>query len=155
MWMRRDTPLNFYAEMELTFLDKNDPDGNSRAGFVVDGKGLLIMPKGNVFGFGYPKIADFETGKPVKLTLIRKCTKEGAEYVFLVNGKEIKREKTALPKEILDALAAAGEGAELEKLAVKSKPLMIFGHKTNVSMDNFQLSSDKSSSAGASSAAGR
>ena len=141
MQMKRDTPVNFYAEMELAFLDKNDPDGNSRAGFEIDGKYFLISPKGNVFTWPYPAIADFETGKPVKLTLIRKCSKESADYVFLVNGKEFKREKASLPKEILDALGAAGEGAGMENMTGRSKPLKIFAYKTNVVMDNFQLCS--------------
>ena len=153
--MKSDTPLNFCAEMELTFLDKNNPNGNSRVGFVIDGKYFMIMPEGKAFLFGYKAIPDFETGKPVKMTLSRTCSKNGAEYVFKANGMEVTKMNAELPKEIQKALAEAGGAAELENLTVKSSPLMIFANGTNVSIDNFQLWLVKSSGAGASSAAGR
>jgi len=133
--LRRDTPKDFYAEVDFTFDSIHNPQGNSRAGFCIDGKYYLISPLGAIFGWRGEPIAGYEVGKPVKLTLIRKCTSTSAQYIFLVNGKEIRREMIALPtellleaalkedqkKETIDDLEAMLEGNDLDALLVEEE----------------------------------
>ena len=137
--MRRDTPANFYAEMELSFGTKDNPQGNSRAGFVIDGKYFLISPEGRIFGWRGEAIDGFETGKPVKLTLIRQCSKMNANYVFLVNGKEVKREVAPLPEGLLASAGNVTDAPIVENPEVKPKPLGIFVYTKSVVVDNFRL----------------
>jgi hypothetical protein len=141
--MRRNTPLDFYAEMEITFQDKYNPQKNSRTGFLIDGKYFLVMPTGKIFKFGYNSIPDFAIGKPVRMLLIRNCSKKSAEYIFRVNGMEVSRLKTALPNDSQHILAMPGAEIEQEKQLEKSNPLVIFAYNANVAIDNFKLYSVK------------
>lgn len=87
MAMRRETPDDFWAEMDLTF----DCPSDSRAGFAVGKHYFLITPGGYTFGWRGQPVDGFEIGKPTRLTLARKRFGASALYVFKANGKELQR----------------------------------------------------------------
>lgn len=136
LYMRRDTPANFYAEMDLAF---GLSDGKFRAGFEVDGKYYTISATGVIFGWRGEAIDGFETGKPVKLTLIRQCSRKNACYVFQVNGKEVKREVAPLPKGLQPDAGTGTDAPISENPEVKLKPLGIFVYAKSTVVDNFRL----------------
>jgi len=118
--MRRQTPDDFWAELDLTFDSPKDPNGNSRAGFTVGKHYFLLSPQGRHFMWRGKSIEGFEIGKPTRITLIRKCSKTTALYVFKANGKELQRASFPLD-------------------ADKKTPLQTFCYGTTIRIDNFKL----------------
>lgn len=96
--MRRDTPDNFYVEMEVT-INKNEKSKDGFCGLLVgdykfllryDGRTWMIYKlegKSRAQGKVSP-IDGFEFGKPVKMTLIRQVKNGVAQYTYIVNGKD-------------------------------------------------------------------
>lgn len=146
--MRAPTPLEFYAEMDVTMDMSQQPDkskwGSAFCGFMIEGFRFQVLPSGNTWMIwklpGWEKangkqvaIDGFELGKPFKLTLIRKVENNVATYRFKANGKDAGNFSCAAP------VALAG-GAEAYS------PLDIFSYNVNMAIDNFSLCSVKRSS---------
>lgn len=131
--IRRDTPEEFYAEMDITVNKKLPPPGKGFCGFKIEGFLFTITSDGGYWLASSPKesggtglggkIADFQFGKPVKVSLARKVENDAAKYIFRVNGKEAVTRIFNLKKQ--------SNG--------KYKPLIIFSYKIDMSIDNFGL----------------
>lgn len=146
MWMRRDTPLEFCAEMDVTMDMSHKPDrktwAGANCGFKIEGFAFYVLPEsGNSWviyrlpGWTKPegiqiKIDDFELGKPLKLTLIRKVDNGNATYIFRGNGKDIGRF-------VYEAPTPDANG--------KYKPLIFISNGVTMTLDNFILSTVRDS----------
>lgn len=97
--MRRDTPEEFRAEIELTTDGTRLHGKNSGfCGFEIEGFLFTITHDGNFWVAKSPKeaagtgvggkIKGFTPGYPVKITLVRKKNADTAKYMFYVNGEE-------------------------------------------------------------------
>jgi hypothetical protein len=146
--MRGCTPLEFYAEMDITLDVSHEPDktkwNQSFCGFMIDGFRFMVLPSGNTWMIyklkgherahgKHVKIDGFEQKKPIKLTLIRKIKNETATYMYRVNGKDA-------GSFVCDAPLAAPT-----KATESLKPLEIFSYKVNMTLDNFSISAIKHS----------
>jgi len=149
--MRSGTPLEFYAEMDITVDMSHQPDkakwGQAFCGFRIEGFSFLILPSGNTWmiykltGFEKAhgkqvKIDEFEHKKPVRLTLIRKIVNATATYVYRVNGKDAGSFVSEAP---VPLPAGNGEPGEY-------KPLEIFSYNVTMTLETFGLSSLRRSS---------
>ena len=100
--MRANTPLEFYAEMDITVDMSNEPDkskwGQSFCGLMIDGFRFMIQPFGTTWMIyklkGHKrsrgkniKIDGYKQKKPIRVTLIRKVDNDVATYIYKVNGK--------------------------------------------------------------------
>jgi hypothetical protein len=145
MWMKRDTPLEFCAEMDVTMdmTHKQDKStwGSANCGFRIEDFNFYVLTNGNSWVIyrlpGWTrsegiqiKIDGFELGKPFKLTLIRKVDKGNATYVFRGNGKDIGRFVCEAPKPDANGIY---------------KPLIFISNGVTMTMDNFTLSTVKDS----------
>ena len=146
MWMKRDTPLEFCAEMDVTMDMSHKPDKNTwgaaNCGFRIEDYSFFVLTHGNSWVIyklpGWKKsqgiqigIDGFELGKPFNLMLIRKVDKGNATYVFRGNGKDIGRFICEAPKPDAKGLY---------------KPLIFISNDVTMTMDNFILSTVKDSS---------
>lgn len=100
--MRRDTPREFYAEVDYTMETpqvEKEKYGQVFGGFMIQGflfyiraEGVSMMvwrlPGQEQSRGKYEKIDGFEFGKPVRLTLIRKVDNGNVTYTYRVNGKD-------------------------------------------------------------------
>ena len=145
MVMKRDTPLEFCAEMDVTMDMSHKPDASTWAaancGFRIDGFNFYVLTNGNSWVIyrlpGWTrsegiqiKIDDFELGKPFKLTFVRKVDKGNATYLLRGNGKDIGRFVCEAPKPDANGLY---------------NPLVFISNGVTMSMDNFTLSTVKDS----------
>jgi len=133
--MRRDTPADFYVEMDITLnsLSKNAAPGKGFCGFVIEGFRFTITSDGGYWVASSPKesggtglggkIDGFQFGTPVKVSLTRKSKAGAAKYIFDVNGKEAATRVFNLKKQ--------SDG--------KYQPLEIFSYKIDMSIDDFGL----------------
>ncbi len=146
--MRGGTPLEFYAEMDITLDTSFEPDktkwNEGFCGFMIDGFRFMILPSGNTWMIyklkGYErahgkqvKIDDFEQKKPVKLTLIRKVKNGAAIYTYIVNGKHAGSFVSDAP---LPSSADASDSLN---------PLEIFSYKVDMTLESFSISAIKHS----------
>ncbi len=148
--MRDPTPLEFYAEMDITVDMSHQPDeskwGEAFCGLMIEGFRFMVQPCGQTWMIyqlkghdkargEHVKIEGFELKKPVKLTLIRKVDKGAETYIYKVNGKDagsfVSDAPTAIP----------GTGGTADTF----KPLEIFSYKVNMTLDNFSISAVKRS----------
>lgn len=149
--MRGSTPLEFYAEMDITADMSHQPDhskwSHAFCGFRIEGFSFLILPSGNTWMIykltGYEKahgkqvkIDDFEHKKPVRLTLIRKVDNATATYSYRVNGKDAGSFVCEAPAALSDGGGAPGAG----------KPLEIFSYNVNMTLEAFSISALRRSS---------
>lgn len=147
--MRRNTPLEFYVEMDVAMDMSHQPDRSkwvsAFCGFMIEGFRFQVLPAGNSWmiwqlpGWDKPhgkqvQIDGFELGKPFKLTLIRKVENGTATYIFKANGKDAGEFSCAAPIAVSDS-----SGAETYK------PLEIFSYNVNMTIGNFSISSVKRS----------
>jgi len=147
--MRRETPLNFYVEMDVSMdmSHQEDPKtwGSASCGFLIDNFSFLVMPSGRTWMiYKLPewknsegqmvKIDGFELGKPIKLAVIRQIKKGRATYTFRINDKLAGYFSCNAPKPNKNA-----SGREVYK------PLEIFTRNVNMRIDNFILSTVKDS----------
>ena len=133
--MRRDTPAEFFAEMDVTL----NPPANGEipkdgfCGFIIEGFRFTLTHQGRYWVASSPKesggtgltgpVEGFQFGKPVAVSLVRKAEPGAAKYVFRVNGKE-----------------AATRVFNLKQQADGTyEPLRIFSYKVDMSIDNFGL----------------
>lgn len=133
--MRRDTPVEFHAEMDITVngLAKEASAGNGFCGFKIEGFLFTLTNEGRYWVASSPKesggtglngpVEGFQFGKPVRIALVRKAKAGAAKYIFHVNGKEAATRVFNLTKQ--------SDG--------KYKPLAVFSYKIDMSMDNFGL----------------
>ena len=148
--MRRETPPDFYAEMDLTLDMSHEPDktkwNQAFCGFMIEGFRFMVLPSGKTWMIfklkGHERahgkqvpIEGFAFKKPVRLTLIRKVNNDAATYWYSINGKDA-------GSFVCDA-PAAHPGADGKPLPLK--PLQIFSYRVNMTLDNFSLSSLKRS----------
>lgn len=143
--LRRDVPDNFSAEYDVVFDGKN----NGYAGFATSEKKFHINSNGYAKGWMGAQVPSFEYGNPVTIKLIRRLSGNAVEYIFLANGKLMKREliqnrkipnKTAgasavdaadgIEKEMDGIMASATETKQSESLALEV---------SNVSISKFRL----------------
>ena len=97
--MRRDTPEDFYAEMDVTVNGRLPGAKSLFCGFAIEGFLFTITPDGNFWLASSPqgrnatsirnKIEDFQFGKPVRLALMRKVGNGISQYICRINGKEV------------------------------------------------------------------
>lgn len=147
--MRRSTPLEFYAEMDVTMDMSHQPDkskwGSAFCGFMIEGFRFQVLACGNTWMIwqlpGWDKahgkqvsIDGFELGRPFKLTLARKVENGTAAYIFKANGKDAGDFSCAAPAAVTDS-----SGSETYK------PLEIFSYNVNMTIDNFSISAVKRS----------
>lgn len=134
--MRRDTPADFYVEIDVTLnalAEGASAEGGAFCGFIIEGFRFTLTNAGNYWVASSPKesggtglrgkIDGFRFGEPVKISLTRKAKAGIAQYLFHVNGKEAATRFFNLKKE--------SDG--------KYKPLTIFSYKIDMSIDNFGL----------------
>lgn len=136
--MRRDTPEEFYVEMDVTVNARLPGAKSLFCGFDIDGFLFTVIPdgafwlarspKGNSATRVSSKIDDFQLGKPVKLALIRKVENGIAQYVCRIDGKEMTLVRFSPP--------AMKDG--------KYDPLSIFSFGLDMTVDNFGLYTLKS-----------
>jgi hypothetical protein len=131
--MRRDTPEEFYAEMDVT-VNSRLPNAKSLfCGFDIEGFLFTITPDGGFWMARSPKgsnatcvgkkIEDFQFGKPVKLALIRKVENGISQYICRIDGKEMTIVRFTPP--------VMKDG--------KYDPLCIFSFGLDMTVDNFGL----------------
>ncbi len=135
LMMRRDTPADFYVEMDITVnsLSENASVKRGFCGFIIEGFRFTITNEGNYWVASSPKesggtglsgkIEGFRFGKPVRVSLTRKAKAGTAKYIFDVNGKEAATRVFNLHKD--------SEG--------KYKSLNIFSYGIDMSIDNFGI----------------
>jgi len=148
--MRRNTPEEFYAEMDVTMDMSHQPDKSkwvsTFCGFRIEGFSFMILPSGKTWMIwkipGWDrshgkqvKIDGFELGNSFKITLVRKVENDVATYIFKVNGKNVGDFACAAPMAFPDV------NGGLEPL----KPLVIFSSNVKMTIDNFSISSVKRS----------
>jgi hypothetical protein len=136
--MRRDTPEEFYAEMDVTVNARLSGAKSLFCGFDIDGFFFTIIPDGAFWLASSPKgnsatrilskIDDFQLGRPVKLALSRKVENGIAQYVCRIDGKEMTTIRFSPP--------AMKDG--------KYGPLTIFSVGLDMTVDNFGLFTIKS-----------
>ncbi len=132
--MRRDTPGDFYAEMDITvngLTESATRDGF--CGFMIEGFRFTVNNKGGYWLASAPDgaggtglrgtIDGFQLGEPVRVSLIRRVEHGVAHYTFRVNGKEAVTRAHPLH----------------EPPDGKFKPLEIFSYNIDMSIDNFGL----------------
>ena len=98
--MRRDTPAEFFAEMDVTLNPPADGEipKDGICGFIIEGFRFTLTHQGRYWVASSPKesggtgltgpVEGFQFGKPVAVSLVRKAEPGAAKYVFRVNGKE-------------------------------------------------------------------
>ncbi len=133
--MRRETPAEFYAEMDVTLHPPAEgaTPGDGFCGFIIEGFRFTLTQKGRYWVASSPKesggtglagpVAGFQFGKPVAVSLIRKAEPGAAKYVFRVNGQEAATRIFNLKQQ--------PDGTY--------EPLRIFSYKVDMSIDNFGL----------------
>jgi hypothetical protein len=133
--MRRDTPAEFHAEMDVTVNSPGDDNvpGNSFCGFSLEGFLFALTDKGRYWVARSPKessgtgltgpVEGFQFGKPVAVSLTRKAEPGAAKYVFRVNGKEAATRVFNLKQQ--------PDGTY--------EPLRVFSYRVDMSIDNFGL----------------
>jgi len=141
--MRRDTPAEFCAQMDITVngLVKGSSPGYGFCGFWLEGFRFTINNKGGYWLASAPKgacgtglggkIESFQPGKPVRVLLVRKVENGIAKYFFRINGKEVITRICSLKKQ--------ADG--------KYDPLLIFSYNIDMSIDSFGLFTVKRSDA--------
>jgi len=95
--LRRDTPLEFYAEFDLTLFmdDPNRPTGFG--GMMIEDCRFQLKPEGKTFMLWVPmagkrsagkylNIDGYEKGRPVRVGVYRTVKGDLATYTFFVNG---------------------------------------------------------------------
>jgi len=98
--LRRDTPLEFYAEFDLTLFMDDPARPLGFGGMMVGNCRFQLKPEGKTFllwtamGAGrssgkYLKIDGYEKGRPVRLGVYRTVKDDLATYTYLVNGKNM------------------------------------------------------------------
>lgn len=145
MWMKRDTPQEFCAEMDVAMDMSHKPDkatwNTANCGFKIENYAFYVLPNGNSWIIyrlpGWKraegiqvKIDGFELCKPFKMKLVRKIEKGNARYILRANGKDVGSFICEAPKP-----DASG----------KYKPLVIISNGVTMTMDNFTLSTVKES----------
>ena len=148
--MRRDTPPEFCAEMDLTLDMSHEPDkakwDQAFCGFMIEGYRFMVLPAGKTWMIfklsGHKRahgkqvpIEGFALKKPVRLTLLRKVENDAATYRYRVNGKDAGSFVCEAP--------AARPSADGKPRPLK--PLVIFSYRVNMTLDNFSLFSLKRS----------
>jgi len=141
--LRRETPLEFYVEFDLT-LFKDKPENNkSWAGLMLDGNIFMIQPTGKTFLLWkeigqkrssglYKPFDGYENGRPVKLGVSRVVESDKATYTFYINGNAIKSFVQNVP----------------EKKNGKYSPLQFSATRLDsIQIDNFKLSEVKKDAA--------
>lgn len=132
--MRRDTPEEFCAEIELATDGTRLHDKNSGfCGFDIEGFLFTITHDGNFWVAKSPKeaagtgvggkIKGFTPGQPVKIALVRKKNADAAKYIFYVNGEE----------------AATRNFQLVPQVDGKFSPLKITCYNLKATADNFGL----------------
>lgn len=143
--MRASTPLEFYAEMDVT-VNTNAPESKDGGfcGFAIDGFKFLVRKDGITWMIyklneeekrtqgKTVKIDGFESGKPIRLTLIRKIDNGGAQYVFKINGNDAGNFVAKAPVPIPNVSG----GTDIA-------PLEIMSYNMSMSIDNFSISTIK------------
>lgn len=139
--MRRETPLEFCVEMEVSMDMSHQPDkstwGSAFGGFMIEGYRFMVLPAGHTWMIwklpGWEKahgkhvtIEGFEPGKPFQLTLMRSVDNGTATYRFWVNG-------TPAGDFVSTAPVPASTGDETYQ------PLDIFGYNVKLTIDSFTL----------------
>lgn len=143
MQMRRPTPLEFVAELDVTATVAKGCEqkrGQIWGGFSIEGFHFELQPSG--YGFcvwrlpedarssgKYAKIPDFEPGKSVRLRLVRKAVSGGVKYVFRLNGAPAG-----------EFIAPAPRPKRGENGVEEYSPLNIGGYCVDLVVDNFLLS---------------
>jgi len=137
--LRRDTPLEFYVEFDLTLFMDNPDSPTGFGGLQVDNCLFKIQPTGKTFllwrkvgekknSGRYRLIDGYENGRPCKLGVYRIIDGDLAKYTFLVNGNNFGTIVQPLPK----------------KKDGKYDPLRInFWRIDRMEVDNFTLSAVK------------
>lgn len=136
--MRRNTPEEFYAEMDVAVNARLPGAKSLFCGFDIEGFFFTIIPDGAFWLASSPKgnnatrvsnkIDDFQLGRPVKLALSRKLENGIAQYVCRIDGKEMTVVRFSPP--------AMKDG--------KYGPLSIFSVGLDMTVDNFGLFAIKS-----------
>lgn len=134
--MRRDTPGEFWLEMDITInglVEGASAEGDAFCGIMIEGLRFTITHQGHYWVASSPegsagtglrgKIADFEVGKPVRFSLIRKAQTDAATYIFRVNGEEVATR--------IFNLRTTSDGGYA--------PLEFFSYKVDLSLDNVGL----------------
>lgn len=142
--MRGNTPLEFYAEMDITVDMSHESDkskwGQAFCGLMIDGYRFMVQPfgttwmiyklKGHKRSRGkHIKIDGYKEKKAIRLTLIRKVDNDVATYIYKVNGK-------AAGSFVCDAPKASSSAPGKPKTY---KPLEIFSYKVQMTLDNFAM----------------
>lgn len=140
--LRRDTPLEFYVEFELTlFMENSATPKGGFGGLGFDGCHFKIQPNGKTFlvwtetgakraSGRYLTIDGYENGRPVKLGVYRIVDGNLARYTYFVNGKDCGSFVQRAP----------------EKKDDKYSPLSIYPWRIDrMQIDNFSLRAVKKS----------
>ena len=142
MHMRRPTPLEFVAELDVTATVAKgyEKRGQVWGGFFIEGFHFEVQPKG--LGFcvwrlpedsrssgKYAQIPGFEPGRSVRLRLVRKKVPGGVKYTYRLNGAPAGEFIAPAPKPKKGA-----NGVE------EYSPLTIGTYCTDLVVDNFLLS---------------
>jgi len=143
--MRAGTPLEFCAEMDVT-VNTSAPESKDGGfcGFAIDGFKFLVRKDGITWMIyklneeekrtqgKTVKIDGFESGKPIRLTLIRKIDNGGAQYVFKINGNDAGNFVAKAPVPPPNVSGGTDIG-----------PLEIMSYNMSMSIDNFSISTIK------------